>query len=155
MNIKEINHWIDELLDKQAAQRISCTCLGDKLKGFYPSEFLAECAYVLVDDIPVPPITLPDLDISLFRNADGITYKNTYFIRREREVDTSLHFHELTHCVQWKQLGAESFIERYLSEILTVGYDKAPLEKMAYTAQAYFERGGQQVDMVSYVSKNI
>jgi hypothetical protein len=88
-------------------------------------------------------------------DVDGITYKDTYYIKQHCADNLRLHFHELVHVAQWKQLGAVNFIQRYINEINYYGYSKAPLEAMAYLCDAHFSKGGDKVDIPSYVSKKI
>ena len=44
----------------------------------------------------------------------GITYKNTYYILPNAVHNLRVHFHELVHVVQWRELGAHAFIMRYI-----------------------------------------
>ncbi len=66
-----------------------------------------------------------------------------------------LHFHELVHVLQWQYLGAKAFISRYINEVQTLGYEAAPLEKMAYSLGDYFARKEKPFDIPSYVQEKI
>ena len=66
-----------------------------------------------------------------------------------------LHFHELVHVVQWAALGSEGFITRYMQEILTLGYDQAPLEIMAYQLDEHYQNGGAPMDIPAYVKSQL
>ncbi len=70
----------------------------------------------------------------------GITYKDTFFINQNHRTE-SLHFHELTHVVQWERLGIDNFLLAYGVGLMQFGYEKSPLEQMAYTLQRNFEIG--------------
>ncbi|WP_261858261.1 hypothetical protein [Photobacterium sanguinicancri] len=70
-------------------------------------------------------------------------------------LDLRLHFHELVHVSQWNALGAIGFLQRYISEVQTLGYAEAPLEKIAYTFDYHFAQGGQKIDVPSYIENNI
>lgn len=70
--------------------------------------------------------TLVDMDVA------GITYNDTYYIKKEAANELRVHFHELVHVLQWRELAPQGFIERYIREIQYFGYNNAPLEKMAY-----------------------
>ena len=89
----------------------------------------------------------------------GITlntpYKNTYYILSHLEADLRLHFHELVHVAQWKHLGATPFMQRYMHEIQTFGYNEAPLEEMAYSSDTHFTNNGSPRDIPSYVVANL
>ena len=78
----------------------------------------------------------------LDKDIAGITYKNTYYIHRSA-VKLRLHFHELVHVIQWKELGARIPQALHSKEIQTFGYERAPLEKMAYQLDAHYEVGGR------------
>ena len=39
----------------------------------------------------------------------------------------------------------------YITEVQSVGYNEAPLEKLAYAFDLHFSQGGQKVDVPSYV----
>jgi hypothetical protein len=73
---------------------------------------------------------------------DGITYLDTYFLKRSGADDEGLHFHEMIHVVQWRLLGAEFFLAMYAGGLENFGYRNSPLEKMAYDAQEAFARSG-------------
>ncbi|GAA3722262.1 hypothetical protein GCM10022421_33690 [Oceanisphaera sediminis] len=87
--------------------------------------------------------------------AHGITYKNTYYVLPHLASNLRLHFHELVHVAQWGHLGAIPFIERYITEIKTLGYGEAPLEKMAYGFDSHFMNGGEKIDVPNYVAQKI
>ena len=69
---------------------------------------------------------------------DGITYLDTYFIKRTQASDEALHFHELVHVVQWRALGPERFLRTYADGLERFGYRNSPLERMAYDAGRRF-----------------
>ncbi len=66
-----------------------------------------------------------------------------------------MHFHELVHVIQWKELGSLGFLKRYIQEIQTFGYEIAPLEKMAYQLDAHYEVGGQAFSITEYVRQQL
>jgi hypothetical protein len=70
--------------------------------------------------------------------AIGVTYLNTYFVRRDHANLERLHFHELVHVVQWLRLGPEMFLKIYAKGLEEVGYRNSFLEKMAYDLEAKF-----------------
>lgn len=156
--IQMIENWIDETNLAFSAQRQSCASFQTSFAGFYSPDFLRNAYFVAVDDIPKPDF--PDLrqigmgdfiDMPL----DGITYKNTYFLRKQLEQNLRLHFHELVHVVQWNLLGAKNFIKRYILEIQQNGYKKAPLEKMAYSLDQHYASNLGALDVSQFVQANI
>jgi hypothetical protein len=86
---------------------------------------------------------------------DGITYLDTYFLKRRIAHDESLHFHELIHVVQWRLLGAEFFIALYAGGLDKFGYRNSPLEKIAYDAQELFDRSTAVFDAEKFVSDRL
>lgn len=114
--------------------------------------------FVVVDNIPkpnFPELREAGLDDFIDLEVNGITYKNTYYLQPRFVGELRLHFHELVHVVQWGLLGAHTFINRYINEIQSQGYDHAPLEKMAYALGDYFSMGGKPLDVQSYVHSKL
>jgi len=156
--IDKINLWVDQTLKNYAGQAVSCESFSSQFEGFYPTEFLSNSYYIVIDKLPKPDF--PELRKAGFgdfidMDAAAITYKNTYFVKKGFEADLELHFHELVHVVQWQNLGAPLFIARYMKEISYVGYRNAPLEKMAYELQGYFSMKKKPLDILSYVQSRI
>ena len=84
---------------------------------------------MVVDVIPkpdFPELREMGLGDSIDTTANGVTYKNTYYIVPQVAEILRLHFHELVHVAQWDILGGAGFIQRYIEEILQYGYDDAP-----------------------------
>lgn len=156
--LNKINDWIDQTLKSYSNQKISCECFSSQFDGFYPTEFLSNSYYVAVDRLPKPDF--PELRQAGFggfidMDLEGITYKNTYFIKKGYESNTALHFHELVHVLQWQYLGELPFIQRYMEEILRFDYRNAPLEKMAYDLQDHFSMRREPLSIPNYVQNKI
>ncbi|MGF1794256.1 hypothetical protein L4D21_27225, partial [Photobacterium profundum] len=66
-----------------------------------------------------------------------------------------LHFHELVHVAQWQHLGAVSFLQRYINEVQSLGYDEAPLEKIAYAFDDHFSKGKDKIDVPNFIAIKI
>lgn len=56
--------------------------------------------------------------------------------------------------LQWRILAPKGFIERYIQEMQSFGYDHPPLEKMAYGLDAHYRSNGRKFDMEEYVRAN-
>ena len=156
--LDQIEKWIDQTNIDHTSQRICCEQFTDDFKGFYPISFLKQAYFVVVDKIPKPDFPgLREIGLGDFidMSVNGITYKNTYYILPHVTKSLRLHFHELVHVAQWGHLGAVNFIQRYIIEIQTNGYENAPLEKMAYKLDAHFSSGGEKIDVPIYVSEKI
>jgi hypothetical protein len=61
---------------------------------------------------------------------DGITYLDTFFLKKCRATDERLYFHELIHIVQWSLLGPKRFLATYADGLEKYGYRDSPLEIM-------------------------
>jgi hypothetical protein len=156
--INKIESWIDETIDGHLKNRVSCECFAKAFSGFYPIEYLSRSYYVVVEQIPkpdFPELRQAGLGDLIDRPLSGITYKDTYFIKKGCESDLVLHFHELVHVAQWQVLGPSNFITRYISEAQQYGYEDAPLERMAYGLQNVFSRKSFPFNVPDYVRDNI
>lgn len=154
--LHQIDKWIDQINIEYKEQRICCSKFSNEFKGFYPLEFLCKSYFVIVDTIPKPNFPeLRQMGLGDFIDMEvqGITYKSTYYVLPQLASDLRLHFHELVHVAQWGHLGAISFLERYINEIQTSGYNEAPLEKMAYAFDSHFMDGGEEIDVLNYIAK--
>lgn len=154
-----IEEWIDETLARHADRRVSCERFAADFEGYFSRDFLLESYFVVCETLPKPNLPgLRELGFGGFldMDADGITYKNTYFIKPAVQGRIDLHFHELVHVAQWRKLGASAFIDRYMRELLKYSYAGAPLEVMAYSLQRYFCAGnGKPVDVLRHVSQRL
>ena len=156
--LQKINEWIDQTIAAFSNQKQSCAKFTSEFSGFFSNEFLSNCYFVIVNEIPKP--NFPELyqaGLGDFINMKmaGITYKNTYFIRSSSANDRSIHFHELVHVLQWEILGAEGFIQRYITEIQNYGYTSAPIEIMAYALQNHFVNNHTPINILEYVQQKL
>lgn len=153
-----VEKWIDKTNYEFSSERRSCSEFSEQFAGFYTPEFLERAFYVVVEDIPEPDsIALESIGLTgiVDEHTEGITYGDTYYIKPKLEHELRLHFHELVHVVQWKELTKPVFIDRYARDLKSLGYDDAPLEKMAYFLQACFENDGPAIDVEQYVKANL
>ena len=156
--INLIDQWIDQTLLDFSDKKVSCNFHLSDFNGFYPLEFLSASSFVVVNEIPkpnFPELRQAGLGDFIDMDVDAITYKDTYFIKRGKEDNLVLHFHELVHVLQWKYLGAYGFINRYIGEIQNFGYDNAPLEKMAYGLQDLYLSKSEAFNIPDYVQQKI
>ena len=126
--------WIKQTLWAHRAETRPVISKDFKRLPLYFSKTQIEAAkFVVVNRVPVPPLS--SMGLSRFNefergDYDGITYLDTYFLKRAGADDESLHFHEMIHLVQWRLLGAEFFLAMYAGGLETFGYRNSPLEKM-------------------------
>jgi hypothetical protein len=67
----------------------------------------------------------------------GLTLGHGIFIRQDCWRDRELVAHELVHTAQYERLGGiEHFLQQYLAECLTVGYENSSLEREAQSMAA-------------------
>jgi hypothetical protein len=151
--------WIQKTL--LAHQKLTQPVTSKKFQRLplYFSRAQIEAAkFVVVDRVPLPPLS--SMGLSRFKEFErndygGITYLDTYFLKRAGADEESLHFHEMVHVVQWRLLGAERFLALYVDGLEAFGYRNSPLEKMAYDAQEIFDRPGSVFDVEKFVAERL
>lgn len=151
--------WIQQTLAAHAPGVRSVASRGfARLPNYYSSELLDYAKVVYVQDVPTPPLSRMGLSqFSELENLDtgGITYLDTFFVRREGLNYEPVHFHELVHIIQWKQLGPKNFVAAYADGLERFGYRNSPLEVMAYDAEAEFMRSPQPFDVEKLVKSKL
>ena len=154
-----LREWMKQTLAASAASAKTVASFNfSRLPRYYSQELLRRAKVVLVDKVPVPPLSA--LGLHQFADfekmsASGITYLDTYFVRRQEAKWESLHFHELVHVVQWSVLGAERFLALYADGLEKHGYRHSPLEVMAYAHQARFDTDLQPYDVEREVRQQL
>lgn len=154
-----LREWIDRRLALHATQVQSITAFGfSRLPTYYSPGRVEGAKAVLVDSVPVPPLSAMGLgQFAAFEVTPfwAITYKDTYFIRRDRAQQEPVHFHEMVHIIQWEQLGIEPFLLLYALGLLQHGYENSPLEAMAYNHQRRFETSAEPYDVETAVRREV
>lgn len=154
--LPQLQAWIDRLLEVHADQARAVTALGSaRLAAAFPLELLERAKMVSVDPVPFPPLEafgLTEFAALQRRPFEGITFKDTFFVRRGRESE-SLSFHELVHVVQWSALGEERFLLAYGFGLFTFGYRSSPLERMAYELQRLFDTDSLPTELVQRIER--
>ena len=134
--------WIDVTLKAHAANARTVVSRGfPRLPLYFSVDTLTSAKVVLVDQLPIPPLSSWGLTrFADFERGDfnGVTYLNTFFIKRVDLRNEAIHFHELIHVVQWRILGPEQFLRSYAEGLERFGYRDSPLERMVYDAEAAF-----------------
>jgi hypothetical protein len=102
--LPHVRSWIDALLAQHAGQARPVSSYDWKrLAAVYPADLLEQTKVVrLPGRLPFPPVAdvgLPEFAPIQNMDFDGITFKDTFFVRQDREWE-GLHFHELVHVVQ-------------------------------------------------------
>lgn len=153
--------WIDLRLAIHANQARPVAAAGfQRLPEFFGKQVLESARYVVVDKVPVPPLTklgfaLPELVEFERMEAAGITYRQTFFVKKNEATRESLFFHELIHVVQWSVLGPEELLRRYAAGLAAAGYRNSPLEVMAYEAEERFVEGREVFNAVRFVREQL
>jgi hypothetical protein len=156
--LAKIESWIDETLEEHHSSKISCISLHGQLSGYFNKQYLGQCFYVPVKTVPKPDF--PELyqagfEEFLTMDSDGVTYRDTYFIKESMVRDFALHLHELVHAMQWTILGSRGFIQRYMDELSQHGYNDSLLEDMAYYVDELFRTKQEPIDVMHYVRSKI
>ena len=153
--LPEVESWVERTLAAHVAQAHPVVSFGFKRLGdYYAPSLLHTAKVVSLPVLPIPPLSRMGLSgFEEFEQLDaaGITYRDTYFVRREFFHDESLHFHELVHVIQWLHLGPANFILAYALGHRLSGYRNNPMERMAYALQARFESGEPAFDAAAIV----
>ena len=133
--------WVFATNARYKHSRRSCLELKPLLGRFFTDELLAFAGFVIVDELPSPPleqVKTMGLESLLTPSAQGLTLANTYYLKPAAAGQLRVHVHELVHVLQWRNLGAARFIDRYLQETARHGYRQAPLEQMACELEHLF-----------------
>lgn len=156
--IEKISKWIHQVNSSHKVVRQPCSVFKEDFKGFYSPGMLEAAFFVVTDKIPKPDFAeLREAGLGDFidMNVDGITYNDTYYVKKHAASELRLHFHELVHVVQWRELTPQGFIERYVREIKDFGYNEAPLEKMAYALDRHYQKKGKPLRVEQFVRDNL
>ena len=134
--------WLQTTLAKyvSSAQTVASRAFP-RLPTYFAPITLETSKVVLVDQLPLPPLSSWGLTrFADFERGDfsGITFLDTFFVKKDQSRNEALHFHELIHIVQWRILGPERFLYLYADGLDRFGYRNSPLEVMAYGAEAQF-----------------
>jgi hypothetical protein len=151
--------WIERLLRAHANVAQPVAAKGfQRLPLYFSQPLLQSAKCVVVERVPMPPLTALGLSqFAEFERADnsGVTYLDTYFVKRDRATDEPLHFHELIHVVQWRLLGPERFLSTYAAGLEAYGYRNSPLEVMAFEAEAGFAQTAEAFDAEQWVADEL
>jgi hypothetical protein len=134
--------WIRTTLatTAHAAQTVASRGFA-RLPLYFTEKTLASTKVVLVDPLPMPPLS--SMGLAHFAdfergNFDGVTYIDTFFLKPTQSNNENTHFHELVHAIQWRLLGPDRFLFSYANGLECFGYRHSPLEAMAYDAETAF-----------------
>jgi hypothetical protein len=149
--------WLSRTLTEHAtAARPVASCRFTRLSLYFNAETLESAKVVLVDELPIPPLSSWGLTrfAELERgNFNGITYLDNIFLKRHQSRQEAIHFHELIHVIQWRILGPERFLYSYANGLETFGYRASPMEIMAYGAEVAFLASEDRFDAEALVAQ--
>jgi hypothetical protein len=152
-----LHSWIDSTLASHAvrAQTVASRSFA-RLPLYFSAQTLSSAKIVLVDQLPIPPLS--SMGLTRFAefergNFGGITYLNTFFLKRDQSKNETIHFHELIHVLQWNILGSKEFLRSYADGLERFGYRASPLEVMAYGAEAAFVASADRFDAERLVAE--
>jgi len=151
--------WIRQTLDAHSNEARIISTLGfPRLSRYFSEGLLSSTRVVVVERVPMPPLSSMGLSrFAEFQNGDynGVTYLDTFFVKRGSASAEPLYFHELIHVVQWRLLGPETFLALYADGLERFGYRESPLEVMAYDAEESFVQSDQIFDAENLVAKKL
>lgn len=151
-----IRKWIDRvLLDHAPRTRTVGSLAFKRLSACYPQHLLDRAKVVTVPRVPFPPVSslgLPEFASLEQAPFAGITFLDTFFVQHGQGSE-SLHFHEMVHVVQWERLGANNFLLAYGLGLAQFGYERSPLERMAYSLQTRFDGGDVPTNLVQVIEQ--
>jgi hypothetical protein len=155
----KLRAWIEKTLalhEKDAQPTASMHFV--RLPLYFSRALLETAKVIAVDRLPMPPLS--EMGLSRFAafeqgNFSGVTYLDTYFLKRTAVREEAIHFHELIHVLQWRLLGPEGFLAAYADGLDSFGYENSPLERMAYDAEASFRRGTSIFDAEKFVTEEL
>ena len=151
--------WIRQTLRAHEKAAKAVASLGfPRLSRYFGNELLTSAKVVVIDRVPMPPLSAMGLSrFAEYEHGDyeGITYLDTFFVKRRSAAAERLHFHELIHVIQWRLLGPEAFLATYAAGLETFGYRDSPLESMAYNAEASFCQSDQLFDVEKLVAEQL
>lgn len=150
--IEEGSAWIHSQRDGLRATAVALdNDHFERFAPFFEPGTLTSVRYRLVDRIENPgfydDLAEQGIDAPLdFSQMVGITFDNTIAISRKklrRKYLTRLLFHECVHIAQYRHLGVEAFISRYVNGWAHNGYNYflIPLERQAYELERRFVQG--------------
>jgi hypothetical protein len=149
-----VKNWIEDLLEEHHSGSTVVSTLGfQRLPQHFPDSLLEGTKVVTVSEVPFPPLSqlgLEELSAMEHMSLAGITYKDTFFVHEHQRTE-SLHFHELVHVVQWERLGVDNFLLTYGVGLVQCGYERSPLEEMAYNLQRSFDQSVVPGDLVEFI----
>jgi hypothetical protein len=153
-----VRGWIEYILEENKDQAVPVITLAfPQIEKTFPPDFLRTAKVVVVTGkVPFPPLSLMGLnEFSWIEHMPiaGITYMDTFFVSCLQRKSESLHFHELVHVAQWERLGVDNFLLAYGIGLMQDGYQHSPLEKMAYSLQEAFDRGGLHTDVMEVIQR--
>jgi hypothetical protein len=128
------------------------------LPAYFAEKTLASTKVVLVDPLPMPPLS--SMGLARFAefergNFEGITYLDTIVLKPTQSNNENIFFHELVHVIQWRLLGPDRFILSYANGLECFGYRQSPLEAMAYDAEAEFASSTTTFNAEKMVAKKL
>jgi hypothetical protein len=152
--LPSVRQWIDQFLLDHAPRARTVSTLGfARLSTCFPQDVLQRTKVVTLPRVPFPPVDrfgLPELAPIQQISFAGITFKDTFFVQQGQGSE-SLHFHEMVHVVQWARLGVDNFLLAYGVGLVQFGYERSPLEQMAYALQETFDAGNPPESLVSVI----
>ncbi len=153
-----MTRWIDRIHAEHASRAIPAREVAPvRIADYFPPALLDSARVVTIESLPFPPVSdygLPEFQGMATPDMAGITFGDMYFLRAGHSPDDRVHVHELVHVVQWKTLGADEFLSTYAVGLAQHGYERSPLESVAYWLEGQFGLGVAPLDVSDFVAKH-
>jgi hypothetical protein len=155
--LPKIESWIDDLHARHRTKAVLASGLQfPRLAAVFPADLLSATRVASVSPVPFPPVVdydLPEFQTIAAMPMAGITFRDMYFVDPAYSC-AGVHFHELVHVLQWQALGVRPFVLTYALGVLQCGYERSPLEAIAFEFQAQFEQGTRGLSIAEYVTRD-
>jgi hypothetical protein len=155
--LPRVEQWVRQLRQERRATSQPVSAMGfPKLATCFPSHVLNSTRVEITDDLPFPPVEaygIPEFEVMAKMPMAGITFSDLYFVRPAHSTE-SMHFHEVIHVIQWRALEVREFLLTYAAGFVQNGYERNPLEQIAFDLQARFESGPPLVDVAGAVVRH-
>ena len=155
--LPKLETWIDDLHARHRIEAVLGSGLPfPRLTAAFPADLLSATQVASVSPLPFPPVSeygLPEFQTMANMPMAGITLRDMYFVHPEYS-SAGVHFHELVHVLQWRALGVRPFLLTYALGVLQCGYERSPLEAIAFNLQAQFEEGTPARSIADYVTRH-
>jgi hypothetical protein len=152
-----VRQWIATLHATHVRDGIPASDAGfPALAKWFPADLLERTQMVATPIMPFPPVAaygIPEFQAMTTLPMAGITWGHMYFVDPARAA-IGVHAHELAHAAQWRSLGVDDFLLTYAVALALHGYEKSPLETIAFEVQTQVESDTREAPIVERIERH-